>query len=80
MVPDASGYRYVLDTGALKEAREAKGLTQRGLEKAINGAASRREMVCQYELGRATPRTDTLLRICDVLDVDPIDLMRRVDK
>lgn len=77
---DASSYRYVLDPGALRAAREAKGITARGLEKALNGPYTRRDAVCQYELGRVTPRADTLMRMCDVLGVDPIDLMRRVER
>lgn len=53
----------------IRQAREAKGLTQQALAKAVRVS---RPAVSQWEDGTSTPRPKKLPSIAEALDVDPI--------
>jgi transcriptional regulator with XRE-family HTH domain len=57
------------DPRAFRDARLAAGLTQHELARQLGVAGG--ERVSRWELGRSTPRTETLLRAAEVLAVDP---------
>ncbi|WP_377466382.1 helix-turn-helix domain-containing protein [Ornithinimicrobium kibberense] len=62
-----------MDTGHLRELRLRKGMSQHALsfKVGVQGAAA----ISAWERGVATPRPSTLLRVAEVLGVDPIELL-----
>lgn len=63
----------LIDPAALRRARTNKGLTQHELARLIGVAGG--ERVSRWELGTSEPRPDVLLRLAEVLDVEPADLL-----
>jgi transcriptional regulator with XRE-family HTH domain len=61
------------DPRAFRDARLAAGLTQHQLARLLGVAGG--ERVSRWELGRSTPRPETLMRAAEVLDVDPAQLV-----
>jgi transcriptional regulator with XRE-family HTH domain len=62
-----------IDPDALRRAREAAGLTQHQLARLIDVAGG--ERVSQWERGAAAPRSGTLARIAQALQVSVQDLL-----
>lgn len=56
----------------IKEVRESKGLTQRGLSR-LSGVP--REQICRYERGKVTPDVGTLTKLAAALDCSMNDLV-----
>ena len=63
----------LIDPAALRRARTNQGLTQHELARLIGVAGG--ERVSRWELGTSEPRPDVLLRLAEVLDVEPADLL-----
>ncbi len=51
----------------LKQARQAKGLTQKELADKIGTSKS---VISNYETGYATPKLDRMIKLSEILDVD----------
>ena len=49
----------------LREMRQEKGLTQRKLAGLLNMS---KNMICEYEKGRAEPNLETLIKLSKILD------------
>jgi transcriptional regulator with XRE-family HTH domain len=61
------------DPRVFRNARLAAGMTQHELARQLGVAGG--ERVSRWELGRSTPRSETLMRAADVLGVDPAELV-----
>jgi len=62
---------------ALREARTARGIAQEAL---AHLAGLDRTYISTLELGRNTPRLDTILAITDALDIELVTMMLRVQE
>ncbi len=60
-----------VDRKKLQQARIKKGLSQRGLARVAGVSAL---AINRLEQGNSTPRPSTLKRICDVIDVDILEI------
>ena len=63
-----------VDHRALREARERAGLTQHELARRVGVAGG--ERIARWERGASEPRPDLLLRLAEILDLVPRDLLR----
>src|SRR6476661_8517584 len=73
--PTSTGTHYVFDHIKFKAARKAAGLSQGQLSKATGLALN---TVIKLEYGEIErPRFDTLLRLANVLGVEPKDLLTK---
>ena len=66
--------RSGIDSRALRSAREEAGLTQSQLARRIGVAGG--ERVSRWELGADQPRPELLVKMAEVLDVRPRELIR----
>lgn len=57
----------------LRIARQRTGLTQRGLAKRMDRAQSR---IAEWEGGKCLPQTDSIVRLAEVLEIEPGELLR----
>ncbi len=60
-----------VDRKKLQQARIKKGLSQRGLARVAGVSAL---AINRLEQGNSTPRPSTLKKICDVIDVDILEI------
>jgi transcriptional regulator with XRE-family HTH domain len=60
----------------LRKVRERAGMTQ---EQLSFRAGLSRPYISQLERNLKSPTVDTLFRICDALEVSPVNIIRRVD-
>jgi transcriptional regulator with XRE-family HTH domain len=60
----------------LRKLRERAGLTQ---EELSFKAGLSRPYISQLERNLKSPTVDTPIRICDALDVSPVNIIKRVD-
>ena len=67
----------------IKERRKELGLTQSELAVKINPwlttEAAPHTQIAKWERGKATPETDTLIRLCNALDCDMDYILGRID-